>query len=760
MKFLSPIPLISLSIIALLLIAWLMAFIKNRQPAAQLALVGNTPPASTPLAAQPPAAPTATFTVAAPAKETRQANRLINEKSPYLLQHAYNPVDWYPWGEEAFAKARRENKPIFLSIGYSTCHWCHVMERESFEDPQVAQLMNNAFVSIKVDREERPDIDNIYMNAALMMNGSGGWPLTVIMTPDKKPFFVGTYIPKESRFGRLGMLELIPRVQELWAADAGKLIATGNQVLAALQQSGSGAPGQDLNEAILSTAYQTLAGRFDARNGGFGGAPKFPSPHNLLFLLRYGQRSGDPRALEMVERTLQAMRRGGVYDHVGFGFHRYSTDAQWRTPHFEKMLYDQAMLMMAYTETWQATGKAEYARTAGEIAAYVLRDMTSPQGGFYSAEDADSEGVEGKFYLWTVDEVRRIVGAEDAQLLIQVYNLSPDGNFAEEASGQKVGGNIFYQTSVVSDAIALGVSEDDLLARLETARQKLFAVREERIHPGKDDKILSDWNGLMIAALAKTGRALNNPQYTQAAARAADFTLNTMRNNKGRLLHRYRDGEAALTASIDDYAFFVWGLLELYEATFDTRYLEAALNLSDDALTHYRDAENGGFYFTPDDGEALLVRQKKGEDGAIPAGNSVMMLNLLRLGRITADARYEERAAELGRAFAGNAQQYPAAFTQLLSAVDFGLGPSYEVIIVGEPEAEDTQAMLRALRGQFIPNKIVLLRPPEEDAPIVNLAGYAKFYTALNNRATAYVCQNYVCELPTNDPQKMLEALE
>ena len=695
-------------------------------------------------------------------------NQLLDEKSPYLLQHAYNPVDWYPWGEEAFAKAAAEDKPIFLSIGYSTCHWCHVMEEESFEDDEVAALMNKAFISVKVDREERPDIDNIYMNVAQITGNRGGWPLTIIMTPDQLPFFVATYIPKGSRFERTGMVELIPQVEIAWQEQRPELQSYADQIITALQDqqtSLSGAfatgPVNVLDSRTLQTTFLQLDQSFDPVNGGFGISPKFPSPHNLLFLLRYGQRTGDEQALEMVKTTLSAMRFGGIYDQIGYGFHRYATDARWKLPHFEKMLYDQAMLSIAYTETYQASEDPFYEEVAREIFTYVLRDMTDPLGGFYSAEDADSEGEEGIFYFWTVAEIESLLTAEDAQLIITLSDMQEEGNFRDEASRQKIGENVIYWDQSPSIVAAdLGLTAAQLDERLDTIRQTLFAVREERIHPHKDDKILTDWNGLMIASLAKAGQAFNDPQYTAAAQEAADFLLTTMRRESdGRLLHRYRDGDAAILANVDDYTFLVWGLLELYEATFDLTYLEAAIDLTAELDTYFWDEEVGGYYFTPKDGEALVVRQKSIYDGAIPSGNSIAMLNLLRLGRITANADYEAQAFKLTEAFYGQVAASPTAFTQLMSGLEFGIGPSYEVIIVGESGAADTNAMLSALRAQYLPNKVVLLRGLADDGPLAQLADYTSFYYAIDDQATAYVCQNYVCEFPTTDPEKMIELL-
>ena len=702
-------------------------------------------------------------------REPGMPNRLIDEKSPYLLQHAYNPVDWFPWGEEAFAKAAAEDKPIFLSIGYSTCHWCHVMERESFEDEEVAALMNDAFISIKVDREERPDIDGIYMTVAQLTGNRGGWPLNIIMTPDQRPFYVATYIPKEGRFQRAGMVDLIPQLTAAWQTRRAEILNYGDRIVEALQSPNSGqvnglnqiGPTELLGANTLTSAYNQLNQRFDPVHGGFGTSPKFPAPHNLLFLLRYWQRAGDEQALSMVETTLQAMRQGGVYDQIGYGFHRYSTDERWKLPHFEKMLYDQAMLSMAYTETYQATDDEYYQQIAREIFTYVLRDMTAEAGGFYSAEDADSEGEEGIFYLWGVAELQTLLGADDANLIITMSKMSQQGNFLEEATRTPTGRNIIYwDEPPTTVAESLGLSPDELNTRLDHIRPILFEAREQRIHPQKDDKILTDWNGLMIAALAKAGRAFHEPTYVEAASKSADFILTTMRNEDGRLLHRYRDDEAALLANIDDYAFLIWGLLELYEATFNLTYLEQAIALNIELETHFWDEQAGAFYFTPDDGETLIARQKVIYDGAIPSGNSIAMLNLLRLGRITADATYEARAYQVSQAFQAQIEAGPTAYSQLMSALEFGVGPSYEVIIVGEENAPDTEAMLTALRDQYVPNKVVLLRSPGDDAPLIDLADYTKYYHAIDEQATAYVCQNYICEFPTTDPAKMVTLLK
>ncbi len=684
-------------------------------------------------------------------------NRLALEKSPYLLQHADNPVDWHPWGDEAFAKAKAEDKPVFLSIGYSTCHWCHVMEHESFEDSAVAALMNDAFVSIKVDREERPDIDNVYMTVCQMMTGRGGWPLTVILTPDGKPFWAGTYIPRDDRYGSSGMMSFIPEIKAAWQNRRPDVTNASLSITDQLRAFTAGHGGEeDLTAATLDQAYNQLIQRYDPTRGGFGDAPKFPTPHNLLFLLRYWKRSGVERPLEAVETTLDAMAHGGIYDQVGNGFHRYSTDERWFAPHFEKMLYDQALLVMAYTEAYQATGKAQYKRIAEETIAYVLRDMTDGTGGFYSAEDADSEGIEGKFYLWTEEEIRNLLDEGDAKLAIDVYGVDRAGNFADEVPGGNI---LFLRRPLEVVAKEQGVSEGDLRSRLDRIRKTMFTERAKRIHPHKDDKILTDWNGLMIAAIAKAARVFERTDYATSARQAAEFVLKSLRPN-GTLLHRYRDGHAGIPANVDDYAFLVWGLTELYETTFDVAYLRTAIELNQELIDRFWDSENGGLFFTSGDGDQRIVRMKEVYDGALPSGNSVSMLNFVRLGRLTADAKLETRAAAIGRAFQKQVSEGPGAFTLLLSALDFAIGPSYEVVIVGRPDATDTNAMKRALDRIYLPNKVVLFKPSNERSPaIVDIAPFTKEHTAVDGKATSYVCFNYACDLPTTDPRRMLASL-
>ncbi len=692
--------------------------------------------------------------------ENKKANRLINEKSPYLMQHAFNPVDWYAWGEEAFEKAKIENKPIFLSIGYSTCHWCHVMEHESFEDNEVAELMNEVFVSIKVDREERPDIDNIYMTVCQMMTGGGGWPLTIVMTPDKRPFFSGTYFPKENRFGRMGFKELIKQIDSAWKNKREEIENSADNITYHIKEFSSERPGKEITPVIMQKAYENFFQRFDKEKGGFNSSPKFPSPQNLLFLLRYWKRTGERTALEMVDKTLTEMRRGGIYDQVGFGFHRYSTDKNWLLPHFEKMLYDQAMLIMAYTELYQATKKPEHRQTTEEIIEYVLRDMTSPEGAFYSAEDADSEGEEGKFYVWTVEQVKETLGETDGEFFAKVFSFKSEGNFAEESTRQFTGANIPHlQKSIEDIAKDFDMSAEDFSNKIEDLRTKLFNKRENRIHPYKDDKILTDWNGLMIAALSKAAGVFQNVKFSEAAERTVEFFSEKMIDAKGRLFHRYRDGEAGLSATIDDYVFMIWGLIELYQSTYKIEYLKKALQLQAKQDKHYWDEIYGGYFFTADDAEELLVRKKEIYDGAYPSGNSTAMLNLLKLGRLTSNIKFEEMASRLSKAFSETVEKSPTAFCQLLCGADFAFGPAKEIIILGDKEDDVTISMLKILNEEFLPNKVSVLVALENKANIFEAVPFAKEYKILNGKTTAYVCENYECKIPVNDARVFREQL-
>lgn len=680
----------------------------------------------------------------------RKPNRLINEKSPYLLQHAYNPVDWYPWGEEAFEVARAQDKPVLVSVGYSACHWCHVMEKESFDDEQIAKLMNKAFVCIKVDREERPDLDRDYMTVCQMIGRSCGWPLNVIMTPDKNPFFATSYIPKNSRFGLAGLVDLIPQIEEIWKKRRSDLENLGKDIKRRIEVLEKRTQSEELGKDVLDETYNKFSLSFDEKNGGFGSAPKFPTPHNLLFLLRYWSRTKEKNALVMVEKTLRAMRTGGIFDQVGFGFHRYSTDAAWLIPHFEKMLYDQALLTLAYMEAFQATGAGKFKVTAKEALEYVLRDLTSPEGGFYAAEDADSEGEEGKFYLWTEKEIRKNLPPEYTDLAVKLFGVKAGGNYTE-ASLKGKGENILHFAKTLEQvALESQLTIEELIPRLGKIENLLFKVREKRIHPAKDDKILLDWNGLMIAALAKASRVFGEPRYLQAAVKACGFILEKMRDENGTLYHRYAKGERAIEGFLDDYAFLVWGLLEIYEANFEEGYLRAAMDLNEIMVFRFWDNDDAGFYFTAKGSDNAMPRRKQVYDGALPSGNSVALMNLLRLSLLTGEAKYRDFASQIIRVFSEDVKRAPTAHTFMLLGVDFALGPSYNVIIVGAPQEPSMLKMLGALKVGYLPNLVVSLRLPER-------AGLG--YERINGLATAYVCRGETCMPPTNNPEKMLKLL-
>ncbi len=664
-----------------------------------------------------------------------EPNRLFKEKSPYLLQHAYNPVDWYPWGEEAFEEAEKQDKPVFLSIGYSTCHWCHVMEHESFVDPEVASLMNESFINIKVDREERPDIDGVYMAVSQMLTGGGGWPLTIIMTPDKKPFYAATYIPKESRLNVVGMLDMIPQMMNYWNDQRERLVSISENIANSLN-TGTASGGEQVTEKVLDTGFMMLEERYDDEYGGLGDAPKFPSPHNLLFLLRYWKRTGNMKALEMVENTLTHMAKGGIWDHVGYGFHRYSTDKEWRVPHFEKMLYDQAMLLMAYTEAYQATGEPLYREIGEQIVTYVLRDLSSIEGGFYSAEDADSEGEEGKFYVWTVDELQNAVGDNGAAAL-KYLGVRPEGNYLDEATRERTGSNILH------------VAGKSAPENLDEVKSKLFDAREKRVRPLLDDKILTDWNGLMIASLSKAARAFGLNEYLEEAVRSMEFILGTMWDGD-RLLHRYREGEAEIDGFLNDYAFMVWGLIELYQSTQVKRYLDEASNINAVMVEHFSDTV-GGFFFTPDDAEELLTRRKDLYDGAIPSGNSVAFMNQMRLSRLTGDIALEEHAVKLTDAFSSSILGIPHGYTMYLSGLDFAFGPSKEVVVSGP----DSGRVIRWMDEKYLPNTVVHVYSEELATSIGYLEGMQPTEETL-----VYVCSGFKCNLPTSDMEKVLELLE
>ena len=678
-------------------------------------------------------------------------NKLITEKSPYLLQHAYNPVNWFPWCDEAFEIANSEDKPIFLSIGYSTCHWCHVMEKESFEDDEVAKLMNDAFVSIKVDREERPDIDGIYMSVCQMITGSGGWPLTIVMTPDKKPFFTGTYFPKQNRFNRIGMMELIPRLKEIWITKKDEVIKSANEIASSLNNQNLISDTTEIDNSVLDRAYEELSKRYDQTNGGFGSAPKFPSPHNLLFLLRYWKSRNQPKALEMVEKTLTEMRHGGIYDHIGFGFARYSTDQNWFVPHFEKMLYDQAMLVIAYTETYLVTKNEFYKETAKEILEYVLRDMTHPEGGFYSAEDADSEGEEGKFYLWDADELRNVLDKKESDFAIKVFSIADDGNWIDESKGMMPGTNILQLNKSTAElANEFNLSEDDFKRKLESIRKKIFLYREKRIHPHKDDKVLTDWNGLMISALAKASQAFDDKSYTAAAIKSYSFIEKYLTEKDGRLIHRFRDGESGLPTHIDDYAFMINASIDLYETTFEIEYLKRAIKLNDILMKEFWDEQSGGFYFTSSTSEELIARQKDVYDGAVPSGNSVALLNLIRLSRFTSNIYFEKKAYVIVKYFSGYVSKSPSAFCMFMCGLDFLFSASTEVVIVSDNKDNLAIKGINLIRSVFNPNKVVILKFDNTTTDYSELLSFTNYMKMKDNNTTFYVCRDYTCNQPVN----------
>jgi uncharacterized protein YyaL (SSP411 family) len=656
-------------------------------------------------------------------------NHLQGEKSPYLLQHVHNPVDWYPWGKAAFEKAKRENKPVLLSIGYSTCHWCHVMAHESFEDQGIAKIINDHFIAIKVDREERPDIDHIYMTFTTAMTGQGGWPLTAFLTPDGEPFYGGTYFPPYAKWGSVGFIDLLESIAKGWVMDRKNILESSHSITEQLRQrAAAGEAAQPFNqektELLLDQAFRQMRGQFDAQNGGFGTAPKFPMGHNLSFLLRYYKRTRDAEALKMVEQTLTSMAHGGIWDHLGGGFHRYSTDPNWHVPHFEKMLYDQALLSRAYLEAYQATGSWAYEQVARSILDYVLRDMTDAKGGFYSAEDADSADAqghskEGAFYVFSKLEIAEALGLQDAEVFDQHYGVLPQGNASFDPHGEFTGKNILYLAQDIQDE-----ATREIIGR---AKEKLFELRSQRPRPHKDDKILCDWNGLMMASFAFAGRVLGEPRYSAAAAKAADFVMTEMMSGS-RLLHRWREGEAGITATLEDYAFLMYGLLEVYEATFQDKYLEAAEAIADGMISFFSD-QNGGFYMTASDAEELILRPKEIYDGALPSGNSVAALSLLKLYALTQKEEYQSQAEALFGFFFSSAAQAPHAHCFLLSAMDWHLQGAVEVTFEGPVNDPMIAKMLKVLYKHFVPLKAVKFSPA-------------------SGKLRALICQRGACQAP------------
>jgi uncharacterized protein YyaL (SSP411 family) len=685
----------------------------------------------------------------------QKPNRLANEKSPYLLQHAYNPVDWHPWGKEAFDRAKQEDKLVFLSIGYSTCHWCHVMAHESFEDEEVAAYLNEHFVSVKVDREERPDIDHIYMTVCQALTGQGGWPLTVILTPEQEPVFAGTYFPKRRRFGRIGLMELLQQIHLAWTRDREKVLSAGQDIARHVKQAfaAQGRPG-DADEGFVRRMYEQLRSQYDAEYGGFGDAPKFPTPHQLIFLLRYGHLRGEAEATEMASNTLERMYRGGLYDHVGFGFARYSTDRRWLVPHFEKMLYDNALLALAYTEAYQATGRPLFAAVARDVLTYLLRDMWDREGAFHAAEDADSEGQEGKYYLWTVDEVRAVLGDELGDRYCRCFDITPAGNFEGRSIPNLV------ERTMEAFARQEGLDPDEWRAQVREAHERLRSARERRVRPHRDDKILTAWNALAAAALARAGRVLAEPAWVEAAEQVYGFVHRHLIRPDGRLLARYRDGDAAHLAYADDYAFWVWAALELYEATFRMDYLNGALRLQQDMQRLFWDEARGGYYFYGSDGEVLLARPKEMYDGAIPSANSVAAWNLLKLARITGQPEWTSLAERQLSACAGEAGRHPAGYTQFGIAVLMALGPSREIVLAGPPEDEEAARMRAVLQRTYLPNAILLAHDGAEgQRRLADIVPFVASQGLVNGRPAAYVCEQYACQQPVFDAGALARSL-
>lgn len=685
---------------------------------------------------------------------TIKANRLKKEKSPYLLQHAHNPVDWYPWGEDAFRKAKSEDKPVFLSIGYSTCHWCHVMERESFEDQEIARVLNESYVSIKVDREERPDVDSTYMDVCQMMTGSGGWPLTIIMRPDRKPFFAATYLPKEDRFGMQGLRPLLIEIANIWKTQRRKVDEVAERATSSIaDQLEIRDKREQMDRHVFDSLYFLLRDSFDEKFGGFGPPPKFPLPNKILVLLRYWRRTGEQQALDMVDFTLQAMSQGGIRDHVGGGFHRYSTDSNWLVPHFEKMLYDQALLLMAYSEAYQATKRWDFRKTVEDIVAYIERDMTSPEGAFYSAEDADSEGVEGKFYLWTEAEIREILGKE-ADLIIDEFKVIEEGNF-REPDGSRTGRNILHMSRSFEEiSIEQGLDSLQLFDMVQISLERMLKVRENRVRPLRDDKVLGDWNGLMIAALAKASRALGSEEYSTAGERAARFILDKMAGTG--LRHRYREGELSKEVFLQDYSFLVWGLIELYQTTYDIMWLDKAVVLTMEMLDRFWDDDLGFFLISPKGGEDMIFKKMESYDGAIPSGNSVAFLDLVMISRMTGDTKIEETVRKLTQTYSGMVIDNPMAFTLFLIGLDMVLEPSSEVVIVGDAMSDHAKEMISAIRSEYLPEAIVMIK---SDDSLTKIAPFTEGMMAKEGGTQAYVCSGRTCRAPTSSTDEMLRSI-
>ena len=704
------------------------------------------------------------------APSSKKPNRLVKEKSPYLLQHAFNPVDWYPWGDEAFDAARRENKPIFLSIGYSTCHWCHVMEHESFENDSIAETMNMFFICIKVDREERPDVDKVYMSAVQAMTGSGGWPLSIFLTQELKPFYGGTYFPPKDAHGRPGFPAVLQRIHEIWESEQEKVVESGNQLIALLQQQrGASQENVPVEASLVKKTYHQLAAQYDPKYSGFGNGPKFPRPAVLNFLFRYYASSKDDEALKMALATLQAMARGGMYDHIGGGFHRYSVDGQWRVPHFEKMLYDQAQLINSYLDAFQLTHDDFYSRIARETLEYVLREMTDQDGGFYSAEDADSaepenptHASEGAFYLWTKKEIERLLPADNAKVFCHHFGVDEYGNALSDPQGEFRGRNILFTPFTIEQTAKFFSMDKVAVTRvIEDGRAKLFAARSKRPKPLRDDKVITAWNGLMISAFARASHILREPRYVNAARDAARFIARSLYDSRTKTLHRrYRDGETKFDAQLDDFAFYIQGLIDLYEATFNIEWLKLALELHGTQVALFWDSSSGGFYDFSGEDKSILLRTKETYDGAEPAGNSVAALNLMRLTQMTGDSILKKQTEAAMIFFNAVLQQSPHAMPQMMAALEFFFSAPRQIVIAGNGSSPRTTEFLDEIARHFLPN-IVLLSADGGDGQkfFSERLPFMASMAPKDGSATAYVCENYVCELPVNEIEQLAALL-
>jgi uncharacterized protein YyaL (SSP411 family) len=704
----------------------------------------------------------------------KYTNRLIHEKSPYLLQHAHNPVDWYPWGQEAFDKAKKEDKPIFLSVGYSTCHWCHVMEHESFENPEIAKLMNDNFVSIKVDREQRPDVDQVYMTFVVATTGNGGWPMTVFLTPDLKPFFGGTYFPPGDKWGQPGLPKVLNKIAEAWKSDREHIVTSSDKIISRLQSAINITGGvEKVSDAVARKAYDEFAASFDDKFGGFGGAPKFPRPVALNFLLDfYGN---DPeskegkRALEMSIFTLRKMAQGGMHDHIGGGFHRYSTDKFWHVPHFEKMLYDQAQLAIAYLTAFQITRDPLFEETARDILDYVRRDMTDKDGGFYSAEDADSlveqgksERGEGAFYVWTKDKIDNVLGPDRAKVFEYYFGVEAKGNAPEDPQGEFKDKNILIQRHDVGEATKkFGLTKEKTEQLIATCRKLLFEERAKRSRPARDDKIVAAWNGLMISAFARGAQVLNDAAYLEAAKRAANFIEQKLyRVDTNTLLRSYREGTSDMNGFASDYAFFIQGLLDLYEASFDVRRIDMAMKLQARQDELFRDSKDGGYFTAGGADPNVLLRMKEADDMAEPSPNSVAVLNLLRIGYMLNQSYAREHAEQTITAFAKQLEKAPGSMPQMVVALSWSRSKAKQVVIAGNADDAETKAMLREVHRHFVPQEVLILA--DADAGQTFFADRVEFMKGvgkIDNRPTAYVCENFICQLPTSDLKKLADLL-